>query len=133
MELKILLFIIYSSIAGVIEAILYARKGAETWKWNEHALYILNAVIFAFGVFAMPLFIHTTFIESVLGVACCALCYPFFHDGLYYESARQINRKDYRFWSNSKTSTAKIEITWNVRLSFCICAFIIVVLKNIYL
>lgn len=132
MELLILLFIAYCIVAGIVEAILYARTGAETWKWNEHILFIVKAAFVLFGYFAMPHFIHPTFIESAIGALCSILCYPFFHDGFYYEAARQINRPDYRFSSNSKTSTATIEIPWFIRGNAFLLACIIVIAKNLY-
>jgi len=133
MELLILLFICYSAVAGVLEAVLYGRQAAETWKWNEHIMIATKVVFVLVGYFAMPHIVHPTILESLIGFICSVLVYSFFHDGFYYEAARQINRPDYRFSSNSKTSTAVIEWPWFIRGNAFLLACLIVILKNIYL
>lgn len=120
-----LLFIIYSSLAGSVEAILYGRQGAETFKWNEHILYVLKAGFVLGGYLLAPYLVHMNIIESLICFAVSAISYPFFHDGFYYETARRINRPDYRFSSNSKTSTADIEVPWFIRLNAFLVSIII--------
>lgn len=115
MTLLYLSFIMLSILSGIKEAILYGRKAAETFKWNEHILFVLERAF----IFSLP-FTTYAFIHSWGGILWAIiagiLSYPFWHDGFYYETARQINRPDYNFFSDSKTSTAKIEITWPIRV-----------------
>lgn len=112
-----LLFVIYSSLAGSVEAILYGKQGAETFKWNEHILYVLKASFVLGGYLLAPYLVQMSIMESLVCFIISAVSYPFFHDGFYYETARRINRPDYKFSSNSKTSTADIEIPWAIRLN----------------
>jgi len=112
-----LLFVIYSSLAGSVEAILYGRQGAETFKWNEHVLYVLKAGFVLGGYLLAPYLVHMSILESLVCFGISSMAYPFFHDGFYYETARRINRPDYRFSSNSQTSTADIEVLWSIRLN----------------
>ena len=133
MELYILLFICYSTFAGVLEAVLYGRQAAETWKWNEHILIGTKVAFVLIGFFVLPHIVHPSPLESFIGSVCSVLVYSFFHDGFYYEASRQINRPDYRFNSNSKTSTAKIEITWFVRANMFIASLIILLVYQFIL
>jgi len=116
----------YVSMAATIEAIMYSRTGAEAFKKiNEHIFIVFASFFFVFGISYAATFAHMNFTESLVYAATCSLSYPFWHDGIYYEVARRINRPDYRFNSNSKTSTAKIEIPWFVRGNMFILALII--------
>lgn len=112
-----LLFVIYSSLAGSVEAILYGKKGAETFSWNEHAIYVFARTMVLFSILFAGRLVPLSNIDCFIYAIICTLSFSFFHNGVYFETARRINRPDYRFWSNSKTSTAKIEMTWAIRLS----------------
>lgn len=126
-----LLFVIYSSIAGSVEAILYGKKGAETFKWNEHVLFISNAGVVLAGLLIAQYIPELNIVEKVLSLAICICSYPFFHDGFYYETAKRINRPDYKFSSNSKTSTAHIEIPWFFRFNLFIASVIVYLAYNL--
>lgn len=112
-----ILLCIYSSLVGSKEAILYAKQGAETFKWNEHILFRFQDVI-VYTILISLYLLNITMSECIFSIVSAIFAFPFFHNGFYYETARKINRPDYRFWSNSETSTAKIEIDWTFRCIF---------------
>lgn len=132
MELQYLFFCMYASLGGVVEAILYARTGAESFKWNEHIIFITKAGVVILGFIVIPHLVNPTLITSNLCFIACIFSYPFFHDGFYYETARRINRPDYKFSSNSKTSTADIEIPWFIRMNLFIASLLIILHSIIY-
>lgn len=119
-----LLFCIYAIVEGVIEAILYGKKGAETFSWNEHIVYVFARIMVLFSILFASRLTHLSNLDCLIYASVCMLSFPFFHDGSYYETARKINRPEYRFWSNSQTSTAKIEITWFVRVNMLLVSII---------
>ncbi len=121
-----ILFCIYASLSGLKDAILYGKRGAETFYWNEHTLFNVERGVVLLGYCASMLFARISYADLSWLALSCLMAFSFFHNGFYYETARQINRMDYRFWSDSKTSTAKIEISWNLR--FTLFALSVVVL-----
>lgn len=120
-----LLFCLYASIEGVTEAILYCKQGAESFKWNEHIIYVVGRGIVLTGFLFSSKFMVFNLESFAVGALVCVLAFSFFHDGFYYETARRINRPDYRFNSNSKTSTARLEITWFIRANMFFASVII--------
>lgn len=110
-----ILFCLYASISGMKDAILYGKQGAETFKWNEHILFNLERAT-VLSLMAQALFVKMDVYGLMVLTGSCILSFSLFHNGFYLESARQINRPDYHFYSNSQTSTAPFEITWNLRL-----------------
>ena len=132
MTLLYLFFCLYACISGVKDAILYAKNGAETFTWNEHILFNAERFSVLFLVGFATLFVDLNTLGTELLMIACTLSFSFFHNGFYYETARQINRPDYRFWSNSKTSTAKFEITWFLRTNMFIASILIIIFSIIY-
>lgn len=128
-----LLFCLYASIEGVTEGILYGKQGAESFKWNEHIVYVCGRGVVLTGFLLAPELMHFSLEGFSVLALICFLSYSFFHDGFYYETARRINRPDYKFNSNSKTSTAKIEITWAIRLSMFVASLIILIIYRFIL
>jgi len=117
MSILLLIFMCYVAMASTIEAIMYSKLGAEAFKkTNEHVFIVLAAIFYVFSNCYASTYTSMSVVDSFTYAAICALVYTFWHDGIYYEVARRINRPDYRFNSNSKTSTADIEVPWTFRV-----------------
>jgi len=117
MVVLFILLCLYASSSGCKDAILYGRKGADTFDWNEHMLFVFERVLVLSIALYSTLYKHSSLLDAIVLFATFACSFSFFHNGFYYETARQINRSEYRFWSNSKTSTARLEMTWGIRLA----------------
>jgi hypothetical protein len=106
-------FNFWAILSGIKEGILYSKKGADAFKWDEHELYATERVV----VFLLvPLGMNLSIAEvAVLGIACfCA--FSFWHNGSYYETRNRIDVPSYSFYSSSKDSTAKLELSFKYRL-----------------
>ena len=95
------------SILGAVEAILWSKKAADAFKWNEHVLLgvqrlmVIGAIILA----------STMSLKEVLYAIGISLpMWWFFHDGAIYLTRNLIDKNVYvkRWFDVSTTSTAKL-------------------------
>ncbi len=97
---------------GAEEAILYSRKGADAFKWNEHILFVVNRALCAACILISP---FTD--DRVIILIACIFFFPFIHDGAYYVTRGKIDMPQYRFNSDSTGSTATLEIKFKYRVA----------------
>lgn len=110
----IILLIVYSCLAGMVEAVLYSKRASEAFKWNEHVLFVLKMA--CIGLLFL-LNVSGSYYDRGVDVAVWCLVHPFFHDGAYYETRRRIDVPSYRWYFDySKTSTARLEIRFVLRV-----------------
>lgn len=106
--LSYLLVIAFASCEGITHAILWSRKGAHAFKWNEHKVFVVQRLLF--GAAAL-------FTASPWALYAGAFAYPFFHNGFYYTYRDKIDGTyPKRFWAHSTSSTAKLNFTVRFRL-----------------
>lgn len=110
----VLLFSIYAFLSGYKDGILYAGKGAESFKWNEHILYVLERFVVA--LILLIGFYYESVVDIGVVLFCAMLGFSLWHNGAYYLSAGRILDNGYVFSSNSRSSTARIELTFRVRM-----------------
>ena len=108
----------YACISGWKDAILWSRKGADAYDWNEH--YIFNAERACVGSIALtiPLLKDFTFVDSSAIIGVFLLCFSFLHNGFYYWQRSKIDVNKYHWFSNSKTSSAWYNANSTVRTIF---------------
>lgn len=99
--------IVFACADGFKDAILYGRKGDQSFTWNEHIVYIT-----ARGSFLLALLLPGNWIT----VLCSALMFSFFHNGFYYTQRDRIDGSyPKRWWAMTKGSSAKINMTPVIR------------------
>lgn len=110
------LFCILASLWGIKEGVLWSRKGADAYKWNEHILFVMERIVAA-GLFICGAWIgiNGSIWDSVAVSIAAMFMFPFFHNGMYYFSRREIDGSYPKgFWDEpSDTSTA----SWNFSLT----------------
>ncbi len=126
-----ILFSLYSSISGVKDAILWSRKGADSFEWDEHWVFVLERLVFGTSI-VLPVYFKISFQDIILIMICVGLSFPFWHNGFYY-TARHYIDNSYKGWaSESTTSTAKINFTWPARFTlFLISAIYLIIYETI--
>lgn len=120
-----LLFNILASIEGFKEAALFAMKGPRSFKWDIHRLFDVERFVIA-AICVTCTFINWHQVSIILLSAIVS--FPFFHDGFYFIGRNIIDKPDYNFFSYSKGSTSKIELSFPYRLSFQIISILIFIL-----
>lgn len=118
MTLILLALLVYSAFAGIVEGILYGKKGADSFTFNEHAFFVVKMLCLA-ALVILPF--KASLVQGLVVTCVWALMHPLVHDGFYYETRRQIDVPNYRwYYDYSKTSTARLELRFIVRISlFC--------------
>jgi hypothetical protein len=96
----------YACISGIKDAILWSRKGSESFRWNEHLVFVAERVAVATLVFS-----DGTIYQKLMTVACWLGCFSFLHNGFYYEARNRIDMAIYHWSYESTTSTARIELS----------------------
>jgi hypothetical protein len=106
------LWILFSMMEGMREAYYYSAKlkailGTQkpSGKTNEHAMFTVQRVI-ALAIAAAGM-LPLGLVSSLLVLAACICCFPFFHDGAYYVTRKNLDGIYPEGWfAQSATSTA---------------------------
>jgi hypothetical protein len=129
-----LMFQVLAGVWGFKEGILYSRKGADAFHWNEHLVfwverifaYLLWVAGFITGMLAVT---GRLWLVLTMGVSAL-LCFPFFHDELYNLCRFLINNKKWVYGYQSPTTSALIDLPKLPRL---LCLIAGLLLLSIYL
>jgi hypothetical protein len=112
MELQLVMFwlwLAFASMHGIYDGELYeVRDFRKRFQTNPHIWATILRIIAATGF----IFAYTGFSwEFLIDALGYALCFSFWHNGMYYERRARIKTMDegYHFFSTSTTSTAILE------------------------
>jgi len=115
---NILIYILmnaYFSLSGLKDAVLWSRKGAESFKFNEHIIFVLERIVIFLILFIS--YSNVFLLDMVVVMTATILSFPFFHNGMYYQGRAWIDSAYNGFFDNpSQTSTAKINFTKTFRI-----------------
>lgn len=92
---------------------MYGRKAAESFKWNEHLLFLAARVVIGL---VLLLSYHLSIFDRIVIVITWILCYPLIHDESYYYTQAKIFLSRYVYGYQSSTSTAHWEFNKFERL-----------------
>ncbi len=123
----VILFILlcaYACASGVKDAILWSKRGADAFNWNEHLVFVAERAVIGSIVFVIPLLISPSFIKISVVLACFSLCFPFLHNGSYYTTRRYIDVDYYHWFSESKSSSARFNFGYFLRTASFFCGLI---------
>lgn len=99
----LLLFaIVHSFFCGMNDSILWGRKGADSFSWNEHLILLFNRYSWI-----VVLFIQFTLLDIVSSILMVMALHP----GFYYQGRKWLDNRYIGFFDNPDiTSTAKINL-----------------------
>jgi len=120
-----ILYIICSSFLGVIEAMIYAKLGSDSFKWDEHYFYtaqriflfLIPIITFGFYInidvvwFTIPLINFHVYKYISISLIAAAFGFPFFHDGAYYQGRKFIDNAYTGFFANTTN-----KFWWNLTI-----------------
>jgi hypothetical protein len=118
--LIVLITVLSSLLEGINNSLISARKGFESFKWNEHILFVLQR-----GCWLLVFFVLLHWKEALLLSIIYALHFSFFHNGSYGESMKKLGYKKYSWTYSSPDSTARIELNFRIRTILFILAVLI--------
>lgn len=116
MLITFLLLCAYACISGVKDGILWSKKGADAFEWNEHIVFIAERACIGSIVLVLPFITNISLLDSVVVLASFCLCFSFLHNGCYYTTRRYIDVDYYNWFSESKSSSAKFNFGIVLRL-----------------
>lgn len=104
--LYITLIIIYS-VRGMEQGILWSRKGAEAFKWNEHLPLVIVRIAIALAIMIGAVIGNVLHIFLV--IVAFVPAFWFWHNTMYYYTRHAIDLNVYPNWfkAESTTSSAK--------------------------
>jgi len=108
-----LLMLLHPFVTGAIEGILYGRKAAESFRWDEHLMFLVGRAIIGLLVLLTT---DLTIFDRIILVICWIFCYALPHDESYYYTRAKIDKSRYVYGYQSPTSTAKLELNKLERL-----------------
>jgi hypothetical protein len=140
-----LLFQIFAILAGVVEAILYARRGAESFHWNEHIVLIAQraSVLVVGGGLLLDWHVLPSIWWLAANVGALMLLFSFAHNNAYnltriwitwddagvtrsaWESLWSAYRVSFKWNYQSATSTARFEFTARQRNSQAVAGLLL--------
>lgn len=134
--LAYLLFHLTSVIRGIIDAILYSKKGAEALPGNEH-VFLNTGTIIAISLFFAGWFFQRDWVFAVFLIAGYWPGFSFFHNGTYNVTKNIIFRTGMSFveaWvDTSKTSTANFKYDFKSRLYLMLFGLLILTIGHLVL
>lgn len=125
------LLIGYSAISGVKDGILWGKKGADSFKWNEHIVFFIERALVGAIPLCVPFLKPIAILDSVSLIVCFLMCFSFVHNGFYYECRKRIDVKNYHWFFDSRSSTAWFEANVAIRTSMFAVGIIILALSII--
>lgn len=119
--------IAYFILEGHREAIFYSVM-INNLVDDLHAAFMLQRMIVFLSIFSLTFYIQCWW--SFLFMCSLLLCFPFFHDGAYYATRNNLNKNIYpkRWFDDSDTSTAKMEIKVLPRIFLAIVGIFIFII-----
>lgn len=105
----LLLLLAYTAISGVKDGLLWSKKGADAFAWNEHIVLVAERISVGLLPLSYMIIKNYTYIDYAALLATWLLLFSFIHNGFYYETRRRIDQPDYDWFSDSSTSTAWFE------------------------
>ncbi len=114
---------------GFKEGILYSRKGAEAFRWDEHLVFMIERTLM--GIL-LVLFCFLNLEEALVLVVLWAFSFSYWHNGFYYVSREMIDVPKYHFHGDSDSSTAVLELTLWKRATLKITSVIGLIIYIIY-
>lgn len=122
--LQLIIIVAFAMAEGFSHAILYGRKGHESFNWNEHWVFTVMRLLFGFAI---------TIPGSPLVVVSGLCMYPFFHNGMYYTQRDRIDGSyPRRWWDMTKGSSAKTNFSVEQRIILAIHGLVLFVLMQIF-
>lgn len=115
----------YTCLSGWKDAILWSKKGAEAFPWNEHIVFVAERA--AVGTLV---FVDVPIGQKLIVVVCWIFAFSFLHNGFYYETRKRIDKPDYYWFSDSTTSTATLEMNATFRTVLFVISVLCVVVNN---
>lgn len=115
------LFCIYAFLEGNREAGYFHFKYKFTQQVvDEHPLFTAQRSIVAIFAIGFPILIYSYW--GLLAIIPIALTFPFVHDGNYYKRRNRLDISVYKdkWRSQTSSSTAKLSIPYNMRLTLFI-------------
>jgi hypothetical protein len=113
MILAFLVLCAYACFSGWKDAILWSKKGADAFPWNEHLVFVAERA--AVGTLV---FVDVPIGQKLIVVVCWLAAFSFLHNGFYYETRKRIDVPYYHWFADSTTSTATIQMNAPVRSLF---------------
>lgn len=122
--IKVILLSSICCIFGIKEAILYSRKGAESFKYNEHIIWVIERCLILL-LFTTACYFPTNLKGMIIHCVYFILSFSFFHNGFYFITQNKILNNGKNFFSYSETSTAVFELKFQQRLFLFLIGIII--------
>ncbi len=117
-------FVIYTIYEGFIQGFLYhyknqmGRKATENENYNLHGVYVIQRLIVSV-ILCLCISLYSSVCDAGLFLLTIALCYSFFHNGMYYLTRNRLQEGAVLYpkgWKDhSETSTAKFNLSWRLR------------------
>lgn len=127
--LLILLFNAYAIVSGYKDSILWSRRAADAFTWNEHIVFIVERIVIIALVIAST---HVSPIQALGATLAFLLMFSLTHNQAYYHGRSLIDHTPFIWSYSSTTSTAKIELNYTLRLALFLVGIAISVLTVVY-
>jgi hypothetical protein len=127
--------IVYPCCSGLKDAILWGRKGADSYTWDEHNVFIIERIfqtLYVLFVIVLWYLSILTPLDLIISEIAYILSFPFFQDSFYYEGRKRIDGAYKGFWDDSATSTAKLNFKFKTRLLLFLFGILTIVLYEAF-
>ena len=114
----------YACISGIKDGILWSKKGADAFTWNEHIVLVAERACIGSIVLLLPFLTKPSLLDVSAVLVTFCMCFSFLHNGCYYTTRRYIDVDYYHWFSESKSSSARYNANSTLRTIFFILGVI---------
>ena len=104
-----LLMLVFAACEGITHAILWSKRGADAYKWNEHIIFVVQRIILGLLIWYSP---------NLSLLIAGAIAYIPVHASVYYEARKRIDGAYPKGWVSepSDGSTARFNFSFFARV-----------------
>lgn len=132
--LLLVFFMLYACLAGVKDALIYAKKGAKSFPWDEHIIYnIEKTVVGAIFFIAVLIGKYALWKSEIHFFLWCFaigffvfMAWSFFHNGWWAVTRKHIDKPDYSFTTTTGRYGVTFHINYRQRLKMLIVGLLFV-------
>lgn len=120
--LATVLFMVFSTVSGYLEAYYWALYPNVNQRWSHVILTLFR------GIVLLPVLWY----EGWVNALCASLVFPFLHDGAYYQTRKSFDKNTYPkgWFDNSTTTGALLSFPSSVRIVMALIGVSLLTFKN---
>lgn len=112
--------LVFAACEGIAHAILWSKRGADAYKWNEHIVFVVQRIVLGLLIW---------YSSDLAYLIAGSIAYIPVHASVYYEARKRIDGSYPKGWMSepSSKSTARFNFSFFTRILLFFISLIIII------